>query len=87
MSVTTEAATVYRGGGRRWFTKKSAIYAEAKACYRMVSHAKDRCGCGSTFDDTYGVVPYSCDYHDYQNSKVRGRYIRYATHCIAKAST
>lgn len=86
MTITKETATVYRGGGRRWFSKKSAICAEAKACYRIVSHAKDRCGCGYIDDEMYGKVPYSCDYHDYQNSKVRGRYIRYATHCIGKVS-
>jgi hypothetical protein len=31
MTVTTEAATVYRGGGRRWFSLKAAIKAEAVA--------------------------------------------------------
>lgn len=31
MAVTKEHATVYRGGGRRWFGKKAAVKAEAVA--------------------------------------------------------
>lgn len=31
MSVTTEDATVFRGGGRRWFTLRAACKAEARA--------------------------------------------------------
>jgi hypothetical protein len=29
MAVTKETATVYRGGGRRWFSLRSAVRAEA----------------------------------------------------------
>lgn len=29
MSITRETATVYRGGGRRWFTLDAAVKAEA----------------------------------------------------------
>lgn len=31
MPITTEQATVYRGGGRRWFTLRAAVKAEAIA--------------------------------------------------------
>lgn len=39
MKITTETATVYRGGGRRWFTKDAASRAEARAKIRT------RCDC------------------------------------------
>ena len=39
MSVTTETATVYRGGGRRWFSLKAACNAEARA------RLKKNCDC------------------------------------------
>lgn len=34
MGVTTEIATVYRGGGRRYFSRASACRGEAKAIIR-----------------------------------------------------
>lgn len=85
MTITTEIATVYRGGGRRWFTKDSAINAEAKAFYRTATKRNDRCECetivwqGSDIDDY-------CKYHDHENP-IFGRYMRYAKHCISKATT
>ena len=82
--ITSEVATVYRGGGRRWFTRSAAINAEAKAKYKAATDLEDRCYCdtikwdGQEFND-------ACKYHDH-SSPVYGRYIRYAAHCIAKAS-
>lgn len=54
--VTTETATVYRGGGRRFFTKKAAFRSEAKARVR----AKYPCDCeaGSFIDP-----PHDCGLH------------------------
>jgi hypothetical protein len=31
MTIQTEQTTVYRGGGRRWFSKRAAAKAEARA--------------------------------------------------------
>lgn len=87
MKVTTEISTVFRGGGRRWFTKKSAIRAEAKALYRACLQKKDRCDCERA--DGYATWDYpgnTCEYHDH-SKPVYGRYMRYAEHCITKAST
>lgn len=40
--ISKETAIVYRGGGRRWFSKKAAAKAEAKAMIRK------RCECSRT---------------------------------------
>lgn len=49
MAVTTEQATVYRGGGRRWFSLRAAIKAEAIAIIKR-KHPSERfdpkCGGG-----------------------------------------
>lgn len=52
--IKTESATVYCGGGRRWFTLNAAARAEAK---RKI---KERCDCDSGDRDTPPVV---CYYH------------------------
>lgn len=41
MSVTVESATVYRGGGRRFFSKRAAIRAEAVAIIKS-KHPTER---------------------------------------------
>ena len=56
MTVSTETATVYRGGGRRWFTKLAACRAEARARIR------ERCECEAGCPVT-GYPDYVCDYH------------------------
>ena len=53
--VRTSTATVYHGGGRRWFSLKAAERAEAKVSIRK------RCECDNGDDVT---PPYRCHYHD-----------------------
>lgn len=43
MTVIVETATVYRGGGRRWFSLRAACNAEAGAIMRTKD--KPRCEC------------------------------------------
>lgn len=85
MTVPTETATVYRGGGRRWFTKSAAINAEAMAAYKAILKSKDLCTCGNQFIDGFGEVDDYCRYHD-RTERIFGRYIRYAKHCIKRNS-
>jgi hypothetical protein len=65
--VQTEQATVYRGGGRRWFTKRAAARAEAAKLYRK----KYPCTCEKA--DYSGHYPgYACDNHtDHRERFVR----------------
>jgi hypothetical protein len=58
VNVTKETATVYRGGGRRWFTKKAACTAEARA------RLKADCGCDYCDHEGYGRENLPCQYHD-----------------------
>jgi hypothetical protein len=58
MQITTEAATVYRGGGRRWFTKLSACRAEARA------KIKARCACDTFDTGVYGTGSITCSLHN-----------------------
>lgn len=56
--ITQEVATVWRGGGRRWFSKQAACRAEARRMMRK------RCEC----DAGDSVTPsYSCRYHSVDN--------------------
>lgn len=55
--VTTEQATVYRGGGRRWFSLESACRAEARAIIRK------KCDCDTADDDIYGTIHLTCNLH------------------------
>jgi hypothetical protein len=57
MKVTKEAATVFRGGGRRWFTLASACSAEARA------KIKTRCDCDYCDHEGYGREHLTCDLH------------------------
>ncbi len=57
--ISTEAATVYRGGGRRWFTLKAAAGAEVRA------KLKTRCECdGPEARFIPGYPPVTCCYHN-----------------------
>lgn len=56
--VTAEAATVYRGGGRRWFTLAAACRAQAK------TKIKDNCMCDYIDHEGYGRQHLPCNYHD-----------------------
>jgi len=57
LNITTETATVYRGGGRRWFSLKAACRAEAKEKLRK------NCDC-DTFDaGCYGEGHITCALH------------------------
>lgn len=61
MNVTVETATVYRGGGRRYFTKRAAISAEARAKLR------ERCDCDYCDHPEMpgaGREHLPCQYHD-----------------------
>jgi len=53
--MQTETATVYRAAGRRWFTKKAAGRAEARA------KIKQRCTCEKGDGITPGIT---CHYHE-----------------------
>lgn len=57
MTVKTETATVYRGGGRRWFTKRAACNAAAKA------KIKTRCECETNDHGSMGLEYIACSYH------------------------
>jgi hypothetical protein len=64
MSIQREVATVYRGGGRRWFSKKSACNAEARALI------KKRCDCEKD-DPSIGYSGETCHYHSDMNRYAR----------------
>jgi len=70
MVFTTEMATVYRAGGRRWFSKSAAIKAYARAKFR----AKHRCECENA-DYSTGYGGYTCGIHAVFD-KVMPRYLR-----------
>ena len=84
MIVTKETAIVWRGGGRRFFTKSAAINAEARASYNQIVKSSGRCECGSQFVAGYGEMNDYCLYHDRTKPLYR-RYIRLATLRILKA--
>lgn len=50
--VQTEAATIYRGGGRRWLTLRAACRAEARMRYR--SRCRKMGDEWNPLDDYYG---------------------------------
>lgn len=79
--ITSENAIVYRGGGRRFFTKAAAINAEAKASYNARVKAKGLCECGSQFIAGFGEFNDHCHYHDH-TGPIYGRYIRYVSRLI-----
>ncbi len=55
MTVSTETATVYRGGGRRWFSLKAALKAEAIAIIKRKhpSEASEQDEFGRTYDPDF----------------------------------
>ena len=65
-----EQATVYRAGGRRWFTRKAAIKAYASAKFRT----KHSCECEQG-DYASGYPGYNCHVHDVWD-RVMPRYLR-----------
>lgn len=86
MPVTTETATVYKGGGRRYFSKGAAIHSEARAAFRAAVRSKeDRCNCETVNHEGFGEYTDPCKYHDH-GGPVFVRYMRFAKHCISKAT-
>ena len=61
MAITTETAVVYRGGGRRWFSLKTAIKAEARAIHR--ARFRSRCHCSAP-DYAVGDSGETCQFHE-----------------------
>lgn len=57
MIPTVEQATVYRGGGRRWLTRKAACKAEARA------KIKTRCECDYCDHGLMGREHLTCSLH------------------------
>lgn len=57
MSVSSETAKVYRGGGRRWFTLQAACNAQARA------KIMERCECEPFDPLEWRVEPITCDMH------------------------
>lgn len=81
--ITAETATVYRGGGRRWFSKKTAIKAEAAKIFR--DRVKPLCDCDSPEYGDFGSCTYPgniCQYHD---GTYRERFTRRVARLIAAA--
>lgn len=56
MSIITETATVYRGGGRRWFSLKAACNAEAAKLHRDRFKADCYC-CKDHYSERFGHEP------------------------------
>jgi hypothetical protein len=73
----TEQATVYRAGGRRWFTRQAAIKAYAGAKWR----AKHPCECEHG-DYASGYPGYTCQTHDARDA-VMPRYLRVLRRALA----
>lgn len=76
--VGCETATVYRGGGRRYFTKRAAYVAEARA------KINSRCDCEpqewNDYQTGYMAVP--CKYHEDTDKyeKLKARLARWYAH-------
>ena len=68
---TVESATVYRAGGRRYFTKSAALRQYAKTKFK----AKHPCECEHP-DPSSGYPGYNCGVHDVFD-KVMPRYLRW----------
>ena len=70
MSISSEQATVYRGGGRRWFTKRAAAKAEARA----LIFRRYPCDCDKhNYDNDYSSEV--CHLHAMESSRY-GKLIR-----------
>lgn len=80
MIVRAETATVYRGGGRRYFTKRAACRAEARAKLR------EHCDCDYCDHPEMPGAPTEhlpCRYHD--GSESAQKILRRLTRIYAKA--
>lgn len=62
--IAVETAKVWRGGGRRWFSIKAAINAEARALHRK--HFSERCYCSDHHPDPepFGTPGETCPFHE-----------------------
>jgi len=67
---TVEQATVYRSAGRRYFSRRAATFAYARAKFR----AKHPCECESA-DYASGYPGFNCHVHDLMD-RVLPRYLR-----------
>jgi hypothetical protein len=69
--IRVSTATVYHGGGRRWFSLKAAANAEAGA------KIKARCDCDdgliSEMDRACGYYSACCQYHDGSDFAIKVR--------------
>jgi hypothetical protein len=81
MKIQIEQATVYRGGGRRWFTKAAAIKAEAKA-YLFKKHG---CTCEKHSDPDNGYYPETCYLHAMDTDRFK-KYVRRVARMLVKES-
>ena len=59
--ITKEKATVYRGGGRRFFSLDAAAHGAARA------KIKERCECDSIDHGALGIEYITCWYHEPEN--------------------
>lgn len=64
MPVTSSQAVVYKGGGRRYLTLKSACAAEARALLNT------RCECEVIDHESHGMEYLTCWYHEEERNKV-----------------
>lgn len=64
MAVTTSQAVVYKGGGRRYLTLRSACAAEARALL------KTRCECETMDHGPMGYEHLTCWYHEEERNAV-----------------
>ncbi|WP_288081192.1 hypothetical protein [Pseudomonas sp.] len=64
MAVTTSQAVVYKGGGRRYLTLRSACAAEARALL------KTRCECETMDHGPMGYEHLTCWYHEDERNAV-----------------
>lgn len=83
MSIATEQATVYRGGGRRWFSLKAACNAEAAKLHRDRFKADCIC-CDDSYSERYGMEPgETCQFHA---AEFYARWRRRVARLLVKAS-
>lgn len=64
MSVSKQVSTVFKGGGRRYLTLKSACIAEARALLNT------RCECERMDHGYMGYEWLTCWYHEEERNKV-----------------
>lgn len=74
--IEVQQATVYRGGGRRWFTRNAAIRAEARRLFGK--RFRGMCECDTEPDIRYWA--YVCRIH---GATFRDRFVRRVARLIA----